>query len=207
MMQRTGARGFTLLELLVALAVFSFVAVMAYGGLNTVLNTNAHVTLQAERLKQVQWALLTMERDISQLVLRPVRDDYGDSLPALHSSLLGLYSLELTHDGWSNPAGLPRSSLQRVSYGISERGLVRHAWPVLDRAPGSEPRELTLLTQVASLGWRFLDQDGAWHEEWPPLAETEGGAERLPVIIEVTLRLEDWGTIRRLIRTPRGMAL
>jgi len=77
------ARGFTLLELLVALAVFAIMSIAAYSGLRNVLFTRAAVEEQTRRLAAVQLAVFRLEQDIEQTVPRGIRDEYGEPQAAL----------------------------------------------------------------------------------------------------------------------------
>ena len=141
---RSGLRGFTLLEMLVALAIFGLLAVMSYGGLASVLEQQFRTEAEAERLAALQKAYLIMQRDIEQVVARPVRDGFGDEQPPL----AGDQALEFTRGGWSNPLGRPRSNLQRVAYAWDDRQLRRYVWQVLDRAQDSQPLGQLLLENV-----------------------------------------------------------
>ncbi|NIR58907.1 MAG: type II secretion system minor pseudopilin GspJ [Gammaproteobacteria bacterium] len=196
------AEGFTLVELLVALAVFALLAVMAYGGLGSTL-TQLHATEErAGRTAELQHAVARLERDLSNLVARPVRGEYGDALPALASLGAGPAVLELTRGGWRNPAGAPRSHLQRVAYRHDGERLIRASWRALDRAQDSEPVEQVLIEGVREVRARFLDTRASWHETWPPAGAHEAS---LPRAIDLRLELEDWGELRRLVRvTPEG---
>ena len=78
--------GFTLLELLVALSIFAIVAVLAYGGLGTVLDQRILTEESAERLADLQKTYLIVQRDIEQLVPRAIRDEFGDEQAAHISS-------------------------------------------------------------------------------------------------------------------------
>lgn len=199
MRTRAPMQGFTLLELLVAVAVFAVLAAMSYGGLTSVLETGEAARAQGERLKELQLAVAWLERDISQMVDRTSRDEYGDSRPALEIAGPegGLFAF--TRAGRPNPLGDLRSSLQRVSYGLQDEALVRAGWTMVDRAPGSRAARATLLRGVEALELRVLDAAGQWHETWPPLTAAQG----LPAAVEITLRLEDLGEIRRLFALPR----
>ena len=76
-------QGFTLLELVIAIGIFAIMSAMAYGGLNTALNTREHADSQAERLAQLQKAMLILGRDIEQAINRPVQNNYADELPPM----------------------------------------------------------------------------------------------------------------------------
>ena len=191
-------KGFTLIELLVALAISSLLAVMAYGGLNTVLNTREQTDYSALRLQQIQKAFLWLKRDSEQTVVRRIRDEYGDQQQAFMAAEHGRYRLELTRGGYRNPAQLPRSSLQRVAYSLEENILQRLTWSYLDRAQDAEPLKVNLLEDVNAISFRFLDADREWHNSWPPVNAQQDTLVDLPLAMEVSLELEDWGRLTRL---------
>lgn len=204
MTNRTAA-GFTLLELLVALAIFSLVAVMSYNALKTVLNQQAATEVQADALAELQKVYLLMQRDIEQVVPRPVRDGYGDTQPAL----VGDETLQLTRGGWSNPAGRLRSSLQRVGYAYEDGELVRYLWAVLDRAQDSDPQRQPLIGEIEEMTIRYLAANNEWDERWPnPLASAAAAdvatdvATALPRAVEITLDHERFGPLVWVFRLP-----
>jgi type II secretion system protein J len=138
---------------------------------------------------------------VMQAEPRPVREPLGESLlPAVLSGDSVDYKLQLTRAGWSNTAGLARSSLQRIGYRLDQDGLWRDHWPVLDHTLATEPTRRKLLGGVRAVTFRFMDANRNWVERWP-MAEgdpqTDGRAR--PAAIEVTLDLEDWGTLRRVV--------
>ncbi len=201
-MKAAGARrsaGFTLLEVLIALAIFAAISVMAYGGLNFVIKMRDRVGERSEQLAELQKALTIMSRDITQAVRRGIRDEFGDTVPALVAGSGGYGRImALTRAGWPNPTGRPRSFLQRVAYGIDDDQLIRYSWPVLDRPQGMEPQKGVLLTGVKAFKVRFLDLNGQWHRQWPPLSARNGPKDLMPKGIEVTLETQVWGEITRL---------
>ena len=205
----TRSRGFTLLEILIALAIFALLAVMAYSGLNSVLRTREITEARADALNALVMANRMLARDLEQLVARPIRDEYGDvQPPLLGGSTIGRM-IELTRGGWRNPAGQLRSTLQRVAYRLDEDSLIREYWATLDRAQDSEPLEQNLLDGVQSVSFRFLDDAQKWHTEWPPLGVTQAagaGEANLPLATEVTLDIEAWGEIRWLFRMPANQS-
>ncbi|MBI5450369.1 MAG: type II secretion system minor pseudopilin GspJ [Gammaproteobacteria bacterium] len=196
-------RGFTLLELIVATAIFAVLAALSWRGLQTVLENRQRIELQAERLGQLQVLMVTLERDIEQAVSRPVRDRYGDTLPALQG---GSGGLELTRSGWVNPSGQPRSELQRVAFHLEQGHLVRSGWTVLDRAQDSEPFAIDMLGGVKTVSLRFLDDSRQWRTSWPPPQQYAGdSAGPLPRAVELTMELDDWGVMTRLLRIASSL--
>ncbi len=189
--------GFTLIELLVALMIFAVLSVMAYGGLNLVLGARERVDARTELLAELQMGFTLIGRDIEQAVNRPIRDEFGDPMDAMRG-IGGL--MEFTRAGWRNPAGLPRSELQRVSYFLEDDTLKRISWPALDRTQATEASETALLGGVNDFGFRFLMADGEWLAFWPPAGDGQQVA-ALPRVVEITLETEDWGRITRLFRT------
>ena len=87
---RKNLQGFTLLELLVALSIFSIIAVMAYSGLNTVLLARIQTDQHAIQLARLQMTFTWLKRDIEQYIGRSIRDQYGDRQAALIGTIFPL---------------------------------------------------------------------------------------------------------------------
>ena len=195
-------RGFTLLELLISLAIFALIAAMAYGGLNQVLKTRDVADRQAGQLADVQRAFNFLERDIEQTVGREIRDAYGDSQPALVGNITGDYLLELTHAGWRNPANNPRSNLQRVAYTVRDEKLIRAVWYMLDRAQDSKPFESELMSGVKSFEMRYMNKGHEWVGSWPDALIGTKPDRSPPLAVEVNIDTKAFGKITRLFRVP-----
>lgn len=195
------ARGFTLLEVLIAVAIFVVVGALAMGGYNELIKQSDIVERNNVRSRQVQSGIQRIVQDFATLEPRPVREPLGESFqPALRADARTEQLAEFTHSSWTNPAGLPRSTLQRVKYRIEDNKLRRDYWYVLDRTMAGEPASAVLIDKVERASLRFLDSNRRWHEQWPPLGYSAPDVLRLrPVAVEVTLELEDWGEIKRLI--------
>lgn len=190
-----------MLELLIAIAIFALLGMATYRMLEAVLSADA-VTREHERqLRELTRALSAFERDVRQLVARPVRDGLGDFQPALHGSAADASALELSRLGWSNPLGQPRAELQRVRWQLSGERWQRLYWRVLDRAQDSEPQVQQALDGVESVSLRFLDRDGQWLTDWPPPgASAEAALVALPRALELRLQHRRYGELRRLLR-------
>ena len=192
---------FTLIEVLVAVAIFSLVAALAYGTLNQTVLSAELLSDRMNRLQALQRAVQVLTDDFRQLAPRPVRDELGDNfVPVLSTGFQSGFTIEMTRGGWSNPMILPRSTLQRTAYAIEDNELVRYYWNVLDRTLSNEAIETALLDDVESLQFRFFQENGEYIDQWPPLS----GGDRLnnrrrPIAVEFTLTTGPEGAITRLV--------
>lgn len=194
-------KGFTLIEVLVALAVFGVMSMLAYSALGSALSNVDYLNERMDRLQSIQRAVRYLSTDFLQAAPRPVRNELGDGFkPALETSLSSDFVLELTRGGWGNPAGLPRGTLQRVAYRLEDDELVRYHWNVLDRTYSNVPIATVLLDNVESLIFRYLQENDEWTNYWPPQGGTGGNTLRSrPRAVEFVLTLVDEGEIRRII--------
>jgi len=209
-------RGFTLVEVLIALAITALVGTLAYASLSAAINGVEGTREAAERSHQVNRAWQIISRDIQQLAPRGIRDEFGQSEPALQGGQAARFVLSLTRSGWDNSQGLPRSTLQRVNYQLQDDTLWRESYPVLDRAPDTEPQRVALLDGVEYLEVAFLrsldelnssDSDRQvdtrnWRDNWVQDLSQPGSDPGLPVALELRLQLTDWGEINRLYALP-----
>jgi general secretion pathway protein J len=77
-------RGFTLVELLVAMAIFAIVGVLALSGYTQLQKQTEYTEQRLERTREVQRAVQTMVQDLSQIEPRPIREPIGEQyLPAV----------------------------------------------------------------------------------------------------------------------------
>lgn len=194
-------RAFTLIEVLVAMAVFAVLAGFAYSTLGQTLLSAEILNERMDRLQALQRTMRHLTDDLQQLAPRPIRDELGDNLrPALDTGFQSGFALELTRSGWSNPIVLPRGTQQRAAYRVEDGELIRFHWHALDRTLSNEPVSVKLLDGVEDLQFRFLVGNNDYTEQWPPLNLPGAlGARQRPRAVEITLLLEEEGEIRRLI--------
>lgn len=189
--------GFTLLELVVAVAIFSILASIAYGGLSVVLTNNEQHERVTRQLSDLQTTYLFIQRDIEQAVNRTVRVDGIENQPAMYALPNDKLLLILTRAGWLNPLETKRSELQRVSYRIEDGKLFRGYWVELDRTQNTLQHETVLFTDFSAIHIRFLDINNQWHPSWPPV-KGNNQDNNLPVAIEITIDSNEFGPITRL---------
>ena len=194
-------RGFSLIELLIALAIVAIIGVIGLVGIRNVIAQQEVAEARAERWREIQFAMRIIVQDLSQVHPRVTRDEQG---LAFRESFLAdpthQFALEVSRGGWTNPAGFPRGTVLRVAYDIEGDTLVRFNWPVADRTLTTAPVRNELLTGIDQMQVQYIDDDGQPTLDWPPL--NSGGAQLLterPRAVEFLLELEDLGTIWRLV--------
>lgn len=206
-LHRPSNRGFTLLELLVAMFIAAVMFAIGYGAINQSMNNHSALQEQQARLLEVQTAVRVLEQDVVQLAPRPIRQPVGDGyLPALigQDDPNSQPVLQLTRGGWNNLGGVQRPGLQRVAYFLEKNTLRREYWTVLDPTLQNTTVKRDLLTHVKAVTFRFMDVSRQWQTRWPPTsvagaAGAESALRIRPIAIEITLETEDWGKLVRTI--------
>ena len=151
-------------------------------------------------LQSIQRTISFLSVELLQTVPRPIRAELGTApLPALQSNFSSEFALQLTHGGWPNSQGVPRSTMQRTAYRIEEGELIRYYWNVLDRTVNNTPLTAVMLEEVESLTFRFLQSNNEWIDQWPPVSTPGTPVSGLPRAVEIVLILADEGEIVRTI--------
>ncbi len=192
--------GFTLIEVLIVLAIFSVIGVMSAQILSRVLANNQVLAERGARLVEVQRAMQILQRDLLQLSGRGIRDLLGDPLEPLMIGADGM--IEFTRFGWRNPLGRPRSELQRVGYIVQDETLYRAYWMVLDRAPDTEPHLQALLQGVQEAEFSALDVSGNEHSFWPPAGDFRNDPSLQLAAIILRIDAAPFGVVERVWPVP-----
>lgn len=197
-------RGFTLLEMLIAMAVFAIMSVVAYGGLRAVLTADQVTQVHAQRLADLQVTLSVLERDLAQVVSVAVRDEYADRLPSLRLRAGGdAKLLELVRAGAGGD-----QRLRRTAWLITDRGLERQLWPGVDIVDADSARvqpfgelvaEDELLGTESGFALVVRTQAGLERIDTWPAADADPTTAQLPLAVEIVLDLPGYGIIRRMM--------
>ncbi len=197
-------RGFTLLEMLIAMAVFAIMSVVAYGGLRAVLAADQVTQVHARRLADLQVTLSVLERDLAQVVAVAVRDEFGDRMPPLRLRAGGdAKLLELVRAGAGGD-----QRLRRTAWLITDRGLERQLWPGVDIVDAESTRvqpfgelvaEDELLGMESGFALVVRTEAGLERVDSWPAANADAASVELPMAIEIVLDLPEYGVIRRMM--------
>jgi len=194
------ARGFSLVELLVAVAVLAVLASVSFRGLNSVLDAETGVAAETRRWNDLAIVTSHLGHDLSLAVARPVRDGSDGDRPALSvrqaSGAAGVDAgaqLALTRLGDAEGQSAT-GELRRVAWRLREGTLEYLVWPAVDTATGTRPAANAVLENVAEFQVRALGDDGLWYGVWPASSRGEG----LPRAVEVQFLLAGGARISRL---------
>jgi len=175
--------GFTLLEVLIAVAISAMIGIGATQALYSIIETKNSTEYKNQQLKSIQRFNQIVSRDVEQFINRAVKNSYGEDDPSL-SLGSGDYLIEWSRAGWRNNPGNDdyRSELQRVAYQIysiddefcdsakkrlqqfeieinDQQCLVRFFWNVIDRVSDSEPQAQVILDEIDLLEAEVLADD------------------------------------------------
>ncbi|MCE9680138.1 type II secretion system minor pseudopilin GspJ [Shewanella sp. AS1] len=205
-MKVKGAQGFTLLEMLVAIAIFAMLGLAANSVLQTVMKNDATTAEFADRLKALQQGFGALERDFGQMVARTPRSlegGRGSTVLQTGADLLDTdpdsEAIVFFRIGWLNPDGiLPRGSLQSVAYVVQNHNLERWFFPYPEPEFGTEPIKTVVIKDVVSLEYAFF-VDNQWQRKIE--------ATSLPQAIAMEIDVEGLGKIQRKFLLPKGALL
>jgi len=192
-------KGFTLLEVLIAIAIFSIISLSSFTIFDSVLTGDATSKIRSERQNELQRAFLIIERDITQIARRTIRFDGEAPTARLIQGASDSFTTQeqaiaFVRHGWTNPGLLlPRSDLQAVTYKLTEEILYRLHFNFVDSVVGEEPKSRPLITDITELRFEYYDGK-KWQNKW--------SGNGLPLAIAIEIDTKDYGIIRRQFLVP-----
>jgi general secretion pathway protein J len=185
------SRGFTLVEALLALAIFGVIAVLAYRATASMSDGEARLSAEAQRWRALETLFTRVEADLRQAIPRGARVGGETEAAWLGTTYEGQSALVFTRAG-SEFVLEPGPAGQRIAYRVRDATLELAYWPSLDYSAGAQPVVYPLVTGIAGFELEYLTRAGAWRTRWPLLGEDD-----LPRAVRLTLTLDDGVRIDR----------
>lgn len=175
--------GFTLIEMMLALAIFALLSLMGYQILQTVMRNGELTRQHVSRLEEIQRLFSLLDRDISQAMIPAQDDTLSLSSPAFISGTPAAL-FQLTRRNATLPGSTARrSTLQFLRWRLEGSTLLRES--------GADRRVTARFRGIEQVGLRYWSSEG-WLRQWP-------AAFSLPHAIEVTLTVAGYGPLTRVI--------
>ena len=199
-------KGFTLIEVLVALAIVGIIGAISFGGLMTTVKFNDLTLSRMDVGNNVTLADEMLKRDFLHALNRLTRDPRGDFYrhsfyglnPRSEGTLLA-FTVN-TGDNLPNKNGV----LRYVEYVFEENKLKRVESQYVDRTEDTEKRTIVLLEGIENISVKFA-KGNQWEDEWPVADWISNNG--LPSVAEVSYEIKDIGNITRLYMLASGEVL
>lgn len=193
-MTRISRRGFTLVEILIALAILSLIATLGYRALASLTDSEVRLTAEAARWRALDGLFARLESDMRQALPREVR--LGEAREPgwlAEVDAAGNTELRISRAGpeFEPDPGAPG---QRIGYRLRGDGVEILYWPHLDQPSAVVPQSYMLASEVLEFRAAFLDAAGTWRQRWPAAGEAA-----VPRAVRIELALADGTRIERLL--------
>ncbi len=196
------SRGFTLIEVLIALTIFAVMSALAYRGLTSILGSRDRVAQENGKWRDVSFFFARLEADLVNAVARGIRNSNN----LMEAAFIGNATFAKETEGqlMFTRMGLPGAggtlaAPQRFGYRLKQGIVEELVWPVLDQGQRTVPEVYPLLAGVRTLQLRYLDGANQWRDSWPGVSSGGAPATPLPKAVEVALTLDSGETITRLL--------
>ena len=197
-MQKIIVKGFTLIELMIAVIIFSVIAVVSYRMITSLVITN-----EVAGNAQAKWGdlsfIMSNFSNMNERVIPLVgRDQDGNILPAVYGKprLSGMYDsqFEATLSGVVGDPVFGNTPPKRIGYRYFRGSLYLVSWPFLNRVLTTRPEIELLIENVNNFQAEYLYPDNQWRDSWPP---DGGDPTSFPRAIRVLLSLKSGESIER----------
>jgi general secretion pathway protein J len=207
---------FTLIELLIALTIFTILSVISYRALASIFQTREQLNTESTKWRDLSLFFTRLDNDFANVLSREIRTADGRTAAPLclnaYTPATNEATLAFTRTGFAdvnNENGAP----QRVGYRLTDGKLEWLWWSALDQAPRTSPSVYPALGNVAEAKWRALppgSNNTNWQQDWPAspsnCARIEKGAAVFPAALELSLTLTTGETITRVFALRPAIA-
>jgi len=193
----TAQRGFTLVEVLVALAILAITAALAYRGTAALVDGEARLTAEAARWRTLDAVFTRFEGDVRQAQPRSVRVGAAREPAWLAATEAhGSSAIVFSRAGPEFDAD-PGAAGQRVGYRVRDETLEVVYWPGLDRPTASRETAWPLMRGVLRMRIEHRGADGSWRDTWPGADNAAvPRAVRVQLVLATGEAVERWFALR-----------
>lgn len=190
-------RGFTLLEVLVSIGVFSMVALISYSTLDTYIDQRERLLVHYGKLEQVQRLFILLERDLQFMMPRKVRTGSEIEPAVVSENSDALISMTVSEADFRGASG---TVLKRVQWRLDGGELFRAQWNVLDHDGSIDPQEWVVSDEVEELTFNYLVYARGRGLDIKDTLEQD----EYPDGVEVIIKLTSGESYRRVFATALG---
>jgi general secretion pathway protein J len=187
-------RAFTLVELMIALAILALMALLGYRALGALTESEVRLAAESERWRSLDGFFARLEADLRAAVPREAR--FGAATePAWLGGADPDGDAELRFSRAASEFAFDAGGAgQRIGYRLREGNVEVLYWPQFDRRADAVATAYPLVGGITRFRMEYLDARGAWRGHWPVLGESA-----LPQAVRVELALDDGDAIDRLL--------
>ncbi|WP_273820782.1 MULTISPECIES: prepilin-type N-terminal cleavage/methylation domain-containing protein [Pseudomonas] len=165
-------KGFTLIEVMVAILLMAIVSLIAWRGLDSVTRTDSHLQRDAEQTRELLRTLQQLERDLALRASIELREPSPTDNDTEQTEKTGAISVRSTDRNTFSldvirSAATSAGSLQRVRWWLKGDTLYRASAAARDRLPlpAPEPRAgVAALSNISGLQVRVWEPGQGWRQ-------------------------------------------
>lgn len=157
-------QGFTLLEILVAIALMTVVSVISYTSLNSLIEGKQHTDKVAAQLQAEIITSRQLNSDFESIINRQIKSNRGETLEPLFGNSR---NLTFARNGYANPLSQRRSELQRVNWFFQNGQLIRRQTQYLEVQQNPQWQQRVYLKNLKAIKFEYVSTVGVASQRWP----------------------------------------
>lgn len=207
-MTTKGTHGFSLLEMLVALSIFSILSLIGMVVLRSYTDGQMSLKFADEQISQIQLVSNIVRDDLTAAIIRPVRGPLGGAgsyfKGGMQEPRFGAEQVPLLQfvRGGNRASEFDdtSTSIQSLEYWYANGNFIRRSYVKPDATEETPVVEQTLLDGLDNITTRFRVQ-GTWVDGLQSIA---GSRQSLPELVEITFTFNNNETLTRLFTVGAG---